>query len=165
MLSSVWFTTLNLLFSQICGLTCLLNCFQGLLFLLCALCPPDVSKIRVGKLTPYGIETLRNIRDFLDVKFVIKPDPTTNTVILKCVGCGMKNLSRKVAWAVCEFLHLASPILRRVVWWCHRIVIWFFEPFFFTCWFVGMYLSWRCLMLPLDTRTQRPQSYYLFPLK
>ncbi|XP_074576138.1 putative RNA 3'-terminal phosphate cyclase-like protein [Curcuma longa] len=70
---------------------------QGLLFLLCALGPPDVSKVRVGKLTPYGIETLRNIRDFLDVKFVIKPDPTTNTVILKCVGCGMKNLSRKVA--------------------------------------------------------------------
>ncbi|URD93435.1 RNA 3'-terminal phosphate cyclase-like [Musa troglodytarum] len=70
---------------------------QGLLFLLCALCPPDVSKVRVGMLTPYGIETLRNIRDFLGVKFVIKPDPTTNTVILKCVGCGMKNLSRKIA--------------------------------------------------------------------
>ncbi|XP_010914776.1 probable RNA 3'-terminal phosphate cyclase-like protein [Elaeis guineensis] len=70
---------------------------QGLLFLLCALCPPDVSKVRVGKLTPYGIETLRNIRDFLGVKFVIKPDPTTNTVILKCVGSGMKNLSRKIS--------------------------------------------------------------------
>lgn len=70
---------------------------QGLLFLLCALCPPDVSKVRVGKLTPYGIETLRNIRDFLGVKFVIKPDPATNTVILKCVGSGMKNLSRKVS--------------------------------------------------------------------
>ncbi|XP_008805071.2 probable RNA 3'-terminal phosphate cyclase-like protein [Phoenix dactylifera] len=70
---------------------------QGLLFLLCALCPPDVSKVRVGKLTPYGIETLRNISDFLGVKFVIKPDPTTDTVILKCVGSGMKNLSRKIS--------------------------------------------------------------------
>ncbi|CAI9109625.1 OLC1v1009476C1 [Oldenlandia corymbosa var. corymbosa] len=69
---------------------------QGLLFLLCALCPQDVSKVRVGKLSPYGIETLRQIRDFLDVKFVIKPDPDTETVILKCVGCGLKNLSRKV---------------------------------------------------------------------
>ncbi|KAG0448296.1 hypothetical protein HPP92_027915 [Vanilla planifolia] len=56
---------------------------QGLLFLLCALCPPDVSKVRVGKLTPFSIGTLRNIRDFLGVKFVIKPDPVTNTVILK----------------------------------------------------------------------------------
>ncbi|XP_072998054.1 probable RNA 3'-terminal phosphate cyclase-like protein [Typha latifolia] len=70
---------------------------QGLLFLLCALCPQDVSKVRVGKLTPYGIETLRNIRDFLGVKFVIKPDPESTTVILTCVGCGMKNLSRKIS--------------------------------------------------------------------
>ncbi|XP_078148761.1 putative RNA 3'-terminal phosphate cyclase-like protein [Carex rostrata] len=70
---------------------------QGLLFILCALCPPDISKVRVGKLTPYGIETLRNIRDFLGVKFDIKPDPNSGTVLLKCLGSGMKNLSRKVS--------------------------------------------------------------------
>ncbi|KAL7100838.1 hypothetical protein ACP275_08G019700 [Erythranthe tilingii] len=70
---------------------------QGLLFLLCALCPQDVSKVRVGKLSPYGIGVLRHIRDFLGVKFVIKPDPSTETVILKCVGCGLKNLSRKIS--------------------------------------------------------------------
>ncbi|KMZ63506.1 putative RNA 3' terminal phosphate cyclase [Zostera marina] len=70
---------------------------QGLLFLLCALCPQDVSKVRVGKLTPYAIDTLRNIRDFLGVKFIIEPDPPTNTVILKCLGCGLKNLSRKLS--------------------------------------------------------------------
>ncbi|XP_024017516.1 probable RNA 3'-terminal phosphate cyclase-like protein [Morus notabilis] len=70
---------------------------QGLLFLLCALCPQDISKVRVGKLSPYGIETLRNIRDFLGVKFVIKPDPATGTVILKGFGCGLRNLSRKVS--------------------------------------------------------------------
>ncbi|KAJ3669317.1 hypothetical protein LUZ60_011267 [Juncus effusus] len=70
---------------------------QGLLFILCALCPPDISKIRVGKLTPYGIETLRNIRDFLGVKFDIKPDPNSSTVTLKCVGSGIRNLSRKLS--------------------------------------------------------------------
>ncbi|GAB4850226.1 hypothetical protein Ancab_029521 [Ancistrocladus abbreviatus] len=70
---------------------------QGLLFLLCALCPRDVSKIRVGRLSPYGIESLRLIRDFLAVKFDIKPDPSTGTVILKCIGCGLKNLSRKIS--------------------------------------------------------------------
>ncbi|KAG8655429.1 hypothetical protein MANES_04G047600v8 [Manihot esculenta] len=70
---------------------------QGLLFILCAICPQDVSKIRVGKLSPYGIETLRHIKEFLGVKFVIKPDPSTGTVILKCVGCGLKNLSRKIS--------------------------------------------------------------------
>ncbi|KAL6011231.1 hypothetical protein ACLOJK_001676 [Asimina triloba] len=70
---------------------------QGLLFILCALCPQDVSKVRVGKLTQYAIETLRHIRDFLGVVFVIKPEPATNTVTLKCVGCGLKNLSRKLS--------------------------------------------------------------------
>jgi hypothetical protein len=73
------------------------ECLQGLLFILCALCPPDVSKVRVGQLTPYAIETLRNIRDFLDVKFIIKPDPNANTVTLKCVGAGVKNLARKIS--------------------------------------------------------------------
>ncbi|KAI3929157.1 hypothetical protein MKX01_006393 [Papaver californicum] len=43
---------------------------QGLLFLLCALGPQDVSKVRVGKLSPYAIETLRHIRDLLTVKFI-----------------------------------------------------------------------------------------------
>ncbi|KAJ4827171.1 hypothetical protein Tsubulata_029854 [Turnera subulata] len=66
---------------------------QGLLFLLCALCPEDVSKVRVGKLSRHGIETLRHIRDFLRVKFDIKPDPSTGTVVLKCVGC----LSRRTS--------------------------------------------------------------------
>jgi RNA 3'-terminal phosphate cyclase-like protein len=56
-----------------------------------------VSKVRVGQLTPYAIETLRNIRDFLDVKFIIKPDPNSNTVTLKCVGAGVKNLARKIS--------------------------------------------------------------------
>ncbi|TQD98437.1 hypothetical protein C1H46_016038 [Malus baccata] len=70
---------------------------QGLLFLLCALCPQDVSKVRVGKLSPHGIETLRDINDFLGVKFVIKPDPSTGTVIHKCVGSGLRNLSRRIS--------------------------------------------------------------------
>ncbi|KAK1291655.1 putative RNA 3'-terminal phosphate cyclase-like protein [Acorus calamus] len=69
---------------------------QGLLFLLCALCPKDVSKVRVGLLTPYAIETLRQIKDFLGVKFDIKPHTPTNTVILRCLGSGLKNLSRKI---------------------------------------------------------------------
>ncbi|BFG34522.1 hypothetical protein CerSpe_207960 [Prunus speciosa] len=69
---------------------------QGLLFLLCALCPQDVSKVRVGKLSPYGIDTLRNINDFLGVKFVIMPCASTSTVLLKCVGCGLRNPSRKI---------------------------------------------------------------------
>ncbi|GLJ45219.1 hypothetical protein SUGI_0951760 [Cryptomeria japonica] len=70
---------------------------QGLLFLLCALCPEDVSKVRVGKLSAYGMKTLRHIKEFLGIQFNIKPDPTTGTVILTCIGSGYKNLSRKVS--------------------------------------------------------------------
>jgi hypothetical protein len=84
-----------------------IDLFQGLLFLLCALCPQDVSKIRVGKLIPHGIEVLRLIRDFLGVKFVIKPDPSTGTVILKCVGSGLKNLSRKSSWLLNASLEIS----------------------------------------------------------
>lgn len=52
-------------------------CLQGFLFLLCALCAEDVSKVRVGKLSPQAIQTLRLLKDFLGVQFNIKPDPAT----------------------------------------------------------------------------------------
>lgn len=87
----------NVLLGEIAQSGVVDSSYQGLLFLLCALCPQDVSKVRVGKLSQHGIETLRNIKDFLDLTFIIKPDPDTQSVILKCIGCGMKNLSRKVS--------------------------------------------------------------------
>jgi RNA 3'-terminal phosphate cyclase-like protein len=64
--------------------------------MLCALCPEDVSKVRVGRLSPNAIRTLRCIKDFFGVQFSIKPDSATGTVLLSCVGSGYKNLSRKV---------------------------------------------------------------------
>ncbi|XP_002974064.2 probable RNA 3'-terminal phosphate cyclase-like protein [Selaginella moellendorffii] len=70
---------------------------QGLLFILCALCPEDVSKVRVGKLSSYGIKMLQHIKEFLGVQFSIKPDPATGTVLLTCVGSGFQNLYRKVS--------------------------------------------------------------------
>ncbi|ONI00913.1 hypothetical protein PRUPE_6G111200 [Prunus persica] len=66
-------------------------------FFFVSLCPQDASKVRVGKLSPYGIDTLKNISDFLGVKFVIMPCASTSTVLLKCVGCGMRKLSRKIS--------------------------------------------------------------------
>ncbi|KAG0566996.1 hypothetical protein M758_7G096900 [Ceratodon purpureus] len=70
---------------------------QSLLFILCALCPEDVSKVRVGKLSPHAILTLRHIKQILGVQFSIKPDPSTGTVILTCVGSGYKNIFRKTS--------------------------------------------------------------------
>lgn len=69
---------------------------QGLLFTLMALGPEDVSKVRVGKLSPYGIETLRHIKEFMNVHFNFEPDPSTGTVLARCKGSGLKNLSRKL---------------------------------------------------------------------
>ncbi|KAH7434532.1 hypothetical protein KP509_06G021800 [Ceratopteris richardii] len=70
---------------------------QGMLFLLCALCPEDVCKVRVGKLTPHAIRILRLIKEFLNVQFSIKPDPETGTIILVCVGSGYRNVTRKIS--------------------------------------------------------------------
>ncbi|XP_002971213.2 probable RNA 3'-terminal phosphate cyclase-like protein [Selaginella moellendorffii] len=70
---------------------------QGLLFILCALCPEAVSKVRVGKLSSYGIKMLQHIKEFLGVQFSIKPDPATGTVLLTCIGSGFQNLYRKVS--------------------------------------------------------------------
>lgn len=70
---------------------------QGLLFILCALCPEDVCKVRVGKLTPHAIRVLRLIKDFLNVQFDLKPDPATGTILSVCVGSGYRNISRKVS--------------------------------------------------------------------
>eukprot|EP00897_Mesotaenium_endlicherianum_P003423 jgi/Mesen1/3108/ME000184S02169 len=70
---------------------------QGLLFLLCALCPEDVSKVRSGPLTPQAIRTLRDIKEFLGVQFNIKPDASSETVILSCIGSGFKNMSKKIS--------------------------------------------------------------------
>ncbi|KAK7362953.1 hypothetical protein VNO77_05078 [Canavalia gladiata] len=90
----------NVLLGEIAQCGVVDSTHQGLLFILCALCPQDVSKVRVGKLSPHGVETLRNIRDFLDLKFIIKPDPSSESVFLKCIGYGMKNLSRKTKYCI-----------------------------------------------------------------
>jgi RNA 3'-terminal phosphate cyclase-like protein len=68
---------------------------QSLMFLLMALGPEDVSKIRVGKLSPYSVEFLRNLKQFFGVTFKIEPDPESKTVILTCLGVGFKNFSRR----------------------------------------------------------------------
>lgn len=75
------------------------------------LCPETISKVRIGKLSPYTynkfpsfhhsndnlsrIETLRLIRDFFGITFKLEPDPENKTIICTCRGLGYKNLSKK----------------------------------------------------------------------
>ncbi len=47
---------------------------QPLVFTLMALCPEDVSRVRVGQLAPAGIETLRLLRSFFGIAFKLKPE-------------------------------------------------------------------------------------------
>ncbi|CAM9242004.1 unnamed protein product [Ascophyllum nodosum] len=73
---------------------CVDSSHQSLAMLLMVLCPEDVSRLRIGKLTQYSITYLRHLRDFFGAYFRLKPDPLTSTVLLSCQGIGFKNLSR-----------------------------------------------------------------------
>lgn len=68
---------------------------QWLVLMYMALCPEDVSKVRLGKLSEYGIQLMRHLDEFFGVRFKIVPDYETSTVVLSCVGSGFKNLNKK----------------------------------------------------------------------
>lgn len=88
--------TAKLLLSEIQQSGCVDSAHQSLALLYMLLCPEDVSKIRVGKLTPYTIEFLRQLKAFFGVQFKVKADLTSGTVLLSCLGTGFKNTSRQV---------------------------------------------------------------------
>ena len=67
---------------------------QSLAFLWMALTPEDVSRIRVGTLSQYSIETLRLIKQAFDVEFKVTPDMETKTVLLSCLGTGYRNMAK-----------------------------------------------------------------------
>ncbi|CAI5465357.1 unnamed protein product [Closterium sp. Yama58-4] len=66
---------------------------QAFVLLLCALCPEELCRVRVGPLTPHTVDALRDMRALLGVQFDIRPDETTGTVFLSCIGSGHKNLA------------------------------------------------------------------------
>jgi RNA 3'-terminal phosphate cyclase-like protein len=70
---------------------------QSTMLLLMILCPEDVSKVRIGALTPYTIESLRLYKEMFGVTFKLNTDPETNTIIASCLGVGFKNLTRRIA--------------------------------------------------------------------
>lgn len=67
---------------------------QSLAFLWMALTPEDVSRIRVGTLSQYSIETLRLIKQVFGVEFKVTPDMETKTVLLSCLGTGYRNMAK-----------------------------------------------------------------------
>jgi RNA 3'-terminal phosphate cyclase-like protein len=75
---------------------CVDSIVQSIALTLMVFTPEDVSRLRVGSLTPYTIDQLRLLRTFFGVVFKIKPEPETKTVLMSCVGMGLKNLAKKV---------------------------------------------------------------------
>mmetsp|Transcript_28695 Transcript_28695/g.37619 ORF Transcript_28695/g.37619 Transcript_28695/m.37619 type:complete len:396 (-) Transcript_28695:64-1251(-) len=75
---------------------CIDRAHQPLFFLLMVLCPEDVSRLRIGNLTPQSIQTLRLLKEFFGVMFKLKPDKEQNAVLVSCLGSGFKNVNRRV---------------------------------------------------------------------
>ncbi|CAI5480987.1 unnamed protein product [Closterium sp. Yama58-4] len=69
---------------------------QAFVLLLCALCPEELCRVRVGPLTPHTVDALRDMRALLGVQFDIRPDESTGTVFLSCIGSGHRNLAKPV---------------------------------------------------------------------
>ena len=67
---------------------------QSLALLWMCLTPEDVSRIRVGTLSSYTIESLRLFKQALGVEFKVKPDNESKTVLLSCLGTGYRNMAR-----------------------------------------------------------------------
>ncbi|KAJ1960282.1 hypothetical protein GGI12_003886 [Dipsacomyces acuminosporus] len=76
---------------------CFDSSHQWLALLLMVLGPEHASKTRIGKLTPFSIQYLRDIREFFNITFKIKPDPETSTVLMTCMGSGYINVGKKTA--------------------------------------------------------------------
>ncbi len=71
----------ELLFEEIANGGCVDTQHQSIAILLMVLCPEDVSKIRVGKLSPFAIQFLRDIKEFLGLTFKLTPDDETKTTL------------------------------------------------------------------------------------
>jgi len=76
---------------------CICTSAQSIAFLLMCLCPEDVSRIRIGKLSSYSVSSLRLFKTAFGVEFKIKTDVETKTVLMSCLGSGYRNMAKASA--------------------------------------------------------------------
>jgi RNA 3'-terminal phosphate cyclase-like protein len=67
---------------------------QSIALLFMALTPEDVSRVRLGRLSPYTVQFLRLMRDAFGITFKITPDRENQTLLMSCLGIGYVNLAR-----------------------------------------------------------------------
>lgn len=70
---------------------------QGIILIFMALCPEDVSRIRLGRISQHTVQILRLIRDMLGVTFKLKEDEETGTIFASCMGIGYCNIWRQAS--------------------------------------------------------------------
>ena len=102
----------HLLMEEIFRGGCCDSLAQSLTVTLMGLTPPDVSKTVTGPLSPYTVQCLRHVRDFMDLTFKLetfnsKEDDMeeeedelklgADKVMLTCVGTGYTNMNKKTA--------------------------------------------------------------------
>ncbi|KAJ2008713.1 hypothetical protein H4R26_000032 [Coemansia thaxteri] len=85
----------KILLTEITRGGCFDSSHQWLALLLMVLGPEHACKTRIGKLTPFTIQYLRDVREFFNITFKIKPDPESNTVLMTCMGSGYINVGKK----------------------------------------------------------------------
>lgn len=88
--------TSNNLFEEISRGGCVDTQSQSICLLFMVLGPEDVSKVRFGKLSPYTVQYLRDLKDFFGVTFKITTDEESKTALLSCMGVGFSNLTKKI---------------------------------------------------------------------
>ncbi|CAO3642533.1 unnamed protein product [Cunninghamella blakesleeana] len=85
----------KLLLNEIQLRGCVDSTSQWLNLLLMVLATEDVGKIRIGQLTPFTVQFLRDLKSFFGVSFKIQPDENTNTILMTCMGIGYINHNKK----------------------------------------------------------------------
>merc|ERR1712062_481400 len=96
----------HLLMEEIFRGGCCDSVSQSLVLTLMGLTPPDVSKHVTGPLSPYTVQCLRHVRDFMDLTFKLETFFSqdeedlrlgADKVMLTCVGVGYTNLNKKTS--------------------------------------------------------------------
>jgi len=85
-----------LLFEEISKGGCVDSTLQTLVLLWMCLTSEDVSRVRLGKLSPYTINALRLFKKFFQVEFKVSAceEEGKKSVLLSCLGSGYRNMAR-----------------------------------------------------------------------
>lgn len=68
---------------------------QWFILLLATLSSEDASSIRLGPLTPFSVEFLKQLYLFFGISFRLKEDQDNGSVLATCIGIGFRNIAHR----------------------------------------------------------------------